>query len=254
MDYTQSIGNINELKCMAAMMQLGYDCSIPYGNSSKYDFIADIDGKLLRFQCKSSRYVSKNGIIDYGAFTFNTTSSTSNTKETKKHQYNSNQIDYFITCFQEKVYVIPVDECSIGKTLRLSPPKNNNKSWNNAEDYLLEKYFSESTHYLQSKESYLNRQGLFDPEMYEKYYCKQCGKEVSEKGNLCPECSAFNSRKAVRPTKEELKELIRVKSFIEIGRIFGVTDNSVRKWCDNYSLPRRVQDIQKINDEDWLNI
>lgn len=28
MDYTQTIGNINELKCLIAVMQLGFDCSM----------------------------------------------------------------------------------------------------------------------------------------------------------------------------------------------------------------------------------
>mgnify|MGYP003400600460 CR=1 FL=1 len=34
---------------MLAFIELGYDCSIPYGNSAKYDFIADINGELLKF-------------------------------------------------------------------------------------------------------------------------------------------------------------------------------------------------------------
>lgn len=157
MDYTQTIGNINELKCLIAVMQLGFDCSIPYGNGSKYDFIADINGKLLRFQCKSSRFANDNGIINKDAFRFSTTCQTTNTKETVRYKYDSNQIDYFITSFQDKVYVVPVQECSSCKTLRFSPPKNGCKDWNNAEDYLLEKYFTYSDHYLKSKETYLNR-------------------------------------------------------------------------------------------------
>ena len=59
MDYTQTIGNVNELRCMLAFIELGYDCSIPYGNSAKYDFIADINGELLKFQCKSATVVNE---------------------------------------------------------------------------------------------------------------------------------------------------------------------------------------------------
>ena len=39
MDYTKSIGNITELKCLIAFTQMGFDCSIPYGDCSKYDII-----------------------------------------------------------------------------------------------------------------------------------------------------------------------------------------------------------------------
>ena len=56
MQKTQVIGNANELKCMLAFIELGYQCSIPYGNSAKYDFIVDIGNKLYKIQCKSSRH------------------------------------------------------------------------------------------------------------------------------------------------------------------------------------------------------
>lgn len=35
-------GNLTELKCISAFYELGYQCSIPYGENSRYDFIADI--------------------------------------------------------------------------------------------------------------------------------------------------------------------------------------------------------------------
>ena len=50
---------------------------------------------------------------------------------------------------------------------------------------------------------------------------------------------------------DELKELIRNKSFVSIGKYFGVSDNAIRKWCDSYSLPRKSTEIRKISDEDW---
>ena len=44
MEYTQSKGNLVELQCISKFIELGYECSIPYGNSAKYDFIADVNG------------------------------------------------------------------------------------------------------------------------------------------------------------------------------------------------------------------
>lgn len=158
MDYTQSIGNANELQCMLAFIQLGYECSVPFGNGAKYDFIADIDGKLLRIQCKSSTYTSNHGRVSTDSFTFSTSCSTTNTKVTKRYTYTSDQIDYFATYFNGQVYIVSVNECSTAKTLRFCPPKNGNKNYNKAEDYLITNIFGESKHYKKSKEAYLNRE------------------------------------------------------------------------------------------------
>lgn len=51
--------------------------------------------------------------------------------------------------------------------------------------------------------------------------------------------------------REDLKNLIRYNSFTYIGRIYGVTDNAVRKWCKKYNLPYRRNDINKLTDDDW---
>ena len=53
---------------------------------------------------------------------------------------------------------------------------------------------------------------------------------------------------------EELKSLIRSTPFVQIGKIFGVSDNAVRKWCDSYQLPKKVSEIKQYSDEDWINI
>jgi len=51
------------------------------------------------------------------------------------------------------------------------------------------------------------------------------------------------------PNRELLKHLIRTKSFLEIGRMFNVTDNAIRKWCDYYFLPRKKSEIKNYSDE-----
>lgn len=157
MNYTQSIGNLNELKCIARFIELGYECSIPYGNGAKYDFIADIEGKLIRIQCKSSKNPRKNGVVDENAIQISTVSQTTNTQKTTRHLYDSSQIDYFATYFNNKVYLIPVNECSTNKTLRFKPPLNGNENYNKAEDYEIEKIIPISTELLNSKKEFENR-------------------------------------------------------------------------------------------------
>ena len=54
-----------------------------------------------------------------------------------------------------------------------------------------------------------------------------------------------------RPSREELKNMIRTSNFTQIGRDFGVSDNAIRKWCDSYGLPRHSKEIKKYTDEEW---
>lgn len=119
MDYTKFKGNLTELKCLIGFMSMGFDCSIPYGDNSRYDMIVDVGDELLRVQCKSASNPIKDG---------------------------------------------------------------------------------------------------------------------------------------KRPSREELKGLLRLKSFVEIGKDYGVSDNAVRRWCKSYNLPTKMSDIKSINPNDWLNL
>jgi hypothetical protein len=255
MDYTKAIGNVNELKCITKFISKGYDCSIPYGDNAKYDFIADINGKLLRFQCKSSRNVIKgNGEIDKDAFQFSCTCSTTNTQQTTRHKYTKEDIDYFCTCFLGKVYIVSVDECSTSKTLRLAPPSYNTQAYNKAEDYLFDNVFKESSEeFISSKEAYLlSRQKVLKKE---KPMCSECGEvEVYYVGGICPKCAAKHRQKVERPSREDLKGLVRNMSMVKIGEIYGVTDNAIRKWLKGYNLPTKKTEIDKYDEETWKNL
>lgn len=87
-----------------------------------------------------------------------------------------------------------------------------------------------------------------------KFFCTDCGKEVSYGAKKCPECFQQGQRTTIRPSRDELKNLIRTTPFTQIGKMYNVSDNAIRKWCDSYNLPRKSSDIKKYTDEDWLNI
>lgn len=230
---------------MLAFIERGYECSIPYGNGAKYDFIVDYNGELLRIQCKSSVHPSKNGVVDTQAFQFSACSQTTNTVKTVRHKYSSNDIDYFATCFNGEVYIIPVDECSTSKTLRFSPPGNGQiNNYNKAEDYLISNFFvSKFDNIIKEEEKKVQ------------YVCVQCNNNiVSKEGGICHHCASLNSRLVQRPSREELKDLIRTKSFLEISRIYGVSDNAIRKWCDSEKLPRTKSEIKSFSDKDWEKV
>ena len=77
--------------------------------------------------------------------------------------------------------------------------------------------------------------------------CPVCGKEILYNSDLCITCSAQNRRKVERPTKEELFNIIleHQGNFEEIGRMFGINGNSIRKWCKYYSLPSHSSDYKE---------
>ena len=99
-------------------------------------------------------------------------------------------------------------------------------------------------------------QALLDDLNPIKRKCSQCGVSITRysQSGLCEICSRKTRRIVERPSREELKDLIRNLSFVEIGRQFQVSDNAVRKWCDNYNLPRKKADIIKYSDAEWSKI
>lgn len=123
---SKKIGNLTELQCITRFYELGFPVSIPYGDSEKYDFIIDIRGKLYKMQCKhAAPSYTEDGQLDY--ITIRTVWQTGYTrnKPFERHKYTSNDIDYFVTHWEGKNYIISVNECSTQKILRVLPPKNN---------------------------------------------------------------------------------------------------------------------------------
>ena len=125
-------GNLTELQCITAFYKLGYQVSIPYGENSRYDFIADVNGKLIRVQVKTSS-IKKD---TQGVISFATASTRINSTQNITHRYTKNEIDYFATYWNDKVYLVPVEQCSSEKRLHLTP--TNRKDWCYIEDYDVE--------------------------------------------------------------------------------------------------------------------
>ena len=138
---TKQIGNLTELQCITRFYELGYSISIPYGDSNKYDFILDVNGNLYKFQCKHANiHKDENDIDDYISIDTTWQSGYSRGNNFKYHTYSKDEIDYFVTHYCNKNYLVPVEECNTQKTLRVLPPKNNQtKGINFLEDYVDEK-------------------------------------------------------------------------------------------------------------------
>lgn len=134
MDETLIRGDINELQCILDFQKRGYYCSIPFSGSCRYDIVVDINNNLLRIQCKSSSYHPEDGTLR-----MNTVRTTTNTKGTTRYRYSKDEIDYFYTSWNGYGFLIPTEEASTGKYLRVSVPKQGiQASMSIAADYLID--------------------------------------------------------------------------------------------------------------------
>lgn len=70
-----------------------------------------------------------------------------------------------------------------------------------------------------------------------RYYCSSCGCDVYRTSFMCRPCSVKLSTNSSKPTKEQLSDLIENKtSWTEMGKMFSVSDNTIRKWAKQYTL------------------
>ena len=83
------------------------------------------------------------------------------------------------------------------------------------------------------------------------FYCKNCGAEIYKGSQLCVKCFAEQRRRVERPTRLELKNLIRTMPFTKIGEKYSVADNTIRKWCAAENLPTKKNQINNYTNEEW---
>lgn len=127
------MGNITELSCILAFTAAGYQVSLPYGGQARYDFLVDINGKILRVQVKTATVSDNQEYIKFDC---------RNSAYKQGHHvhktYSEDEIDYFATFYNGVCYLVPISECSAEKRLRFIPPKNNQTvGINFAKDYEL---------------------------------------------------------------------------------------------------------------------
>ena len=123
--------------------------------------------------------------------------------------------------------------------------KNEIRNDNREENLMVFKSISDHTAFHQGCEIELDGDVYF-AKIHKNNVCPNCGQYKDHNAKLCLKCSHIASRKVERPSKEVLFELITTKTFVDIGKIYGVSDNAVRKWCKDYSLPFRRKDIKKL--------
>lgn len=110
-------------------------------------------------------------------------------------------------------------------------------------------YINNGKEYYHKEWDYPIRKEFKYERKHEQNYCLDCGKQIYYKSKRCFECSRIASRVYKRPSREELKKLIREKSLAEVARMYGICD--IRKWCDGYNLPHLKREINSYSDKEW---
>jgi len=132
-------GVLTESIVLTKFLERGIDVSQPFGDNSRYDYIADISGWLYRVQVKTARSTSKTD----GAITFDCESTKSNINQNRTESYHGD-IDAFVAYYpkNDTCYWIDIEDSPKSSMyLRLEEPDNPSPNINWAEDYKLDEKF-----------------------------------------------------------------------------------------------------------------
>ena len=137
MDINLKNGALTELKCQMFLIEQNCIVSKPILDNARYDLLIDINNNIYKIQIKTSRWNKEGETI-----VFSCKSSHATSQGNKIMKYTPEEIDYFMTEWNNKFYLIPCQNEASQFTLRLCDPNNNarfvkNVHW--AEDYKAEK-------------------------------------------------------------------------------------------------------------------
>ena len=190
---TEILGRSTELECQLAFTKLNIVLSQPITQDCRYDYIADIKGKLCRIQCKTC-LVSEDG----NSIHFNCKSTGRGSNGNYQHAYSKEEIDYFYTCYNNISYLIPVEEAGSQKTLRFLS-ENNHAKINWAEDYELSKILKKDFNYkFDNNYLFKDRKKISERKMN---HCIDCGVVISSQAIRCNACAHKKQQIIKRPSR-----------------------------------------------------
>ena len=76
-----------------------------------------------------------------------------------------------------------------------------------------------------------------------KNYCPSCQKEIWTTSKQCLECSKISRRIVERPEPLQLAKEVVEKGFVAVGKKYGVSNNSIKKWCASYGMGKLKHEV-----------
>jgi len=74
--------------------------------------------------------------------------------------------------------------------------------------------------------------------------CVDCGVEIGHGSNRCVSCKNITQRKVERPTADVLLNDVLTYSICRVGKKYGVSDTTIRKWLTIHNLPCSAKEIR----------
>jgi len=110
-------GNVGTSQAAHWFIRNGYEVSIPFGDCARYDMVIEKNGKFKTVQCKfTSSIHPKDGVYRFKPMCM---------RGKKRVPYREKTIDFFfITCTDDKMYLIPGKEFWGKKDISLTKKYN----------------------------------------------------------------------------------------------------------------------------------
>lgn len=217
-------GNSGLVAAIGYYGMLGYTISIPLNDTQDYDLIVDNGKKLLKVQVKATAQRTPQG---YSVVNLQSCGGTAGTMY-KTVKDTDVDVLFVLTELQE-MYEIPIEAITSARSLGLGPERQEYRVDNIDTFYFLKTSSQKSSIEYQQK-------------------CKICGKELGERNTtgMCLSCANAKNRKIQdRPEKEQLLKELQSTNFTAVGKKYGVSDNTIRKWCKYYDLPTHIKEIKE---------
>lgn len=220
----------------------GYIVSIPLTDSQNYDLVIDRGG-LKKVQVKSTYFVcGKHYKVEL--------STRGGVKGEKKRAFIPSAVDYlFLVCENEDLYLIPTFEgmpqsMTLGKKYDQYRVETGCAIPQNILQKAVKKKLKKKTsscticnQSISAKNKTQKCKACWDKNRKLDKTCQNCNKKVHRCNStgLCWSCYANRGtllRRKVknRPTKEILKKQVNKIGYCATARLYGVSDNAVRKW------------------------
>jgi hypothetical protein len=205
MHHTKDKGDIALMKTTLDLTLKGYNIFLPISEHLPFDFIAYKDGKCYRMQAKYTA----------GGQVKNTTYS----GDKSVNHYKDDDFDYYAA------YLPEVDKC-IYPSIKFAGAAFRCTKCNSATPFYWYEDFLEFTDYAEKK-NYRDMGWTIDVLMSENIVNR-----------------TMKRRKVERPPLEEIIKLVEEKGYSETGRMFGVSDNAVRKWI-KFGKQYEIKDLER---------
>lgn len=127
---TKEIGDIAELNVLTKLTEVGFSMSQPHGENTRYDFIGDFKGRLIKIQVKNGKFADGKIEAKLSSTRYNSSGSSS--------EYYGDEIDVFVIyCpHTEDIYWLPKSDAPKSQVnLRIEEAECETSAMRWAEDY-----------------------------------------------------------------------------------------------------------------------